>query len=108
MHWIDKLSQEFIDYLIGWVSSTHILLILLYRPEYVHQWGAKSYYNRIGLDHLSSEKSLELVRAILDGGRVAQELEDLVLARAGGNPLFLEEFTHSLVENGSIKMAPRP
>ncbi len=108
LHWIDKLSQEFIDYLIGWVSSTHILLILLYRPEYVHQWGAKSYYNRIGLDHLSSEKSLELVRAILDGGRVAQELEDLVLARAGGNPLFLEEFTHSLVENGSIKMAPRP
>ena len=108
LHWIDKLSQEFIDYLIGWVSSTRILLILLYRPEYVHQWGAKSYYNRIGLVHLSSEKSLELVRAILDGGRGAQELEDLVLARAGGNPLFLEEFTHSLVENGSIKMAPRP
>ena len=39
LHWIDKTSQEFLDYMVGWLPSTRILLILLYRPEYTHQWG---------------------------------------------------------------------
>ena len=31
------------------------------------------------------------------------ELRELILNRAAGNPLFMEELTHSLLENGSIK-----
>jgi tetratricopeptide (TPR) repeat protein len=35
---------------------------------------------------------------------VAPELSELILSRAAGNPLFMEELTHSLLENGSIQM----
>ena len=31
LHWIDKTSEEFLDYLIGRLAGTPILLILLYR-----------------------------------------------------------------------------
>ncbi len=55
LHWIDKTSQEFLDYLIGSLASTHILLIILYRPEYTHQWGSKSYYRKIGLNQLTAQ-----------------------------------------------------
>jgi predicted ATPase len=103
LHWIDMTSQEFLDYLIGSLPTTRILLILLYRPEYTHQWGSKSYYGKIGLDPLSTKTSAELVQAILEGGDVAPEIGGLILGRAGGNPLFVEELTHSLVENGSIQ-----
>ena len=48
LHWIDKTSEEFLDYLIGRLAGTPILLILLYRPEYVHQWMGKSYTPRSG------------------------------------------------------------
>jgi class 3 adenylate cyclase len=51
LHWIDKTSEEFLDYLIGWLANARILLILLYRPEYTHLWGSKSYYTKIGLLH---------------------------------------------------------
>jgi tetratricopeptide (TPR) repeat protein len=78
-------------------------LILLYRPEYTHQWGSKSYYNRIGLDQLTTLSSTELIQAILEEGEVAPELRELILNRAAGNPLFVEEFTYSLLENGSIE-----
>jgi len=44
LHWIDKTSEEFLGYLIGWLANTPILLILLYRPEFIHPWGSKSYY----------------------------------------------------------------
>jgi predicted ATPase len=82
LHWIDKTSEEFLDYLIGWLAKAKILLILLHRPEFTHQWGSKSYFNRIGLDQLTLKVSAELVQAILEGGEVAPEVRDLILNRA--------------------------
>jgi len=102
LHWIDKTSEEFVGYLIEWLANSRILLILLYRPEYTHPWGSKSNYNRIGLNHLSSKSSTELIQAILREGDPVPELRELILQRAAGNPLYMEEFTHTLLENGSI------
>jgi class 3 adenylate cyclase/tetratricopeptide (TPR) repeat protein len=104
LHWIDKTSEEFLDYFIGWLATVKVMLILLHRPEYTHRWGSKSYFNRIGLDQLTLKSSAELVKAILEGGETAPELNELILNRAAGNPLFMEELTHSLLENGSIQM----
>ena len=103
MHWIDKTSEEFLDYFIGWIANARILLILLYRPEYTHQWGSKSYYSKIGVDQLGTESSSELVAAMLEEGEVAPELRTIILKRSGGNPLFMEEFTSTLLENGTIQ-----
>jgi len=102
LHWIDKTSEDFTNYLIRWLGKTRIMLILLYRPEYTHQWGSKSYYTKIGLNQLGISSSTELVRAVLEDGEVAPEIGKLVLDRTSGNPLFIEEFTHSLLESGSI------
>ena len=103
LHWIDKTSEEFLGYLIGFLANARITLLLLYRPEYTHQWGSKSYYRQIGVDQLSLTSSAELVQSILEEGEVAPELKNLILTTAAGNPLFMEEFTHSLLENGSIQ-----
>jgi tetratricopeptide (TPR) repeat protein len=103
LQWIDQTSEQFLDYMIGWLPRTRILLLLLYRPEYVHQWGSKSYYSLIGVGHLSANSSAELVGAILEGGEVVPELKELILNRAAGNPLFMEELTQTLLQNGSIR-----
>ena len=102
-HWIDRTSEEFLGYLIEWLANARILLILLYRPEYTHAWGSKSYYTKIGLDQLSIRTSTELVHSIMEGGEVVPELRELILSRSAGNPLFMEEFAHTLLENGSIQ-----
>jgi len=103
LHWIDKTSEEFLGYFIGFLANTPVLLLLLYRPEYTHQWASKSYYRQIGVDQLSLPSSAELVQSILEEGEVAPELKNLILTTSAGNPLFMEEFTHSLLENGSIQ-----
>jgi class 3 adenylate cyclase/tetratricopeptide (TPR) repeat protein len=103
LHWIDRTSEEFLDYLIGGLTGARILLLFLYRPEYTHPWGSKSYYNRIGLEQLTPKSSAELMRSILQVGEAVPELEALILDRAAGNPLFMEEITHTLVENRSIR-----
>ncbi|GAF97542.1 unnamed protein product, partial [marine sediment metagenome] len=103
LQWIDRTSEEFLTYLIGWLANAPILLIILYRPEYTHQWASKSYYSQIRVDQLSTTTSAELVQSILEEGEAVPELRELILNRAAGNPLFMEEFTHTLVENGSIQ-----
>ena len=103
LHWIDRASEEFLSYFIDSAAQAPILLILLYRPEYTHQWGSKSYYSKIGLDQLTMETSTELVSTILESSDVAPELIQLLLSRSTGNPFFIEEFTQSLLENGSIE-----
>ncbi|HUU63294.1 MAG TPA: adenylate/guanylate cyclase domain-containing protein [Dehalococcoidia bacterium] len=103
LQWIDKTSEEFLTYLIGWLANARILLIILYRPEYTHQWASKSYYSQIRVEQLSTDNSADLVKSILEDGEVVPELSDLILTRAAGNPLFMEEFTRTLLENGSIQ-----
>jgi len=103
LHWIDRTSEDFLSYLIGWLAGARILLVLIYRPEYTHQWGSKSYYSQVRVDQLSTGTSAELVKSILEEGEMVSELRELILSRAAGNPLFMEEFTHSLLENGSIQ-----
>jgi class 3 adenylate cyclase/tetratricopeptide (TPR) repeat protein len=103
LHWIDNSSEEFLNYMIGWLANTRILLILLYRPEYAHHWGSKSFYSKIGVDQLSIKTSSELVQSILKEAEVTSEVRDLILNRTTGNPLFMEELTRTLLENGSIE-----
>jgi class 3 adenylate cyclase/tetratricopeptide (TPR) repeat protein len=103
LHWIDGTSEDFLDYLLGWLANSKIMLLLLYRPEYTHHWGSKSFYTQIGLTQLRAASSTELLEAILAGSEIAPEIRDLILARASGNPLFIEEFTRTLLENGTMK-----
>ncbi len=102
LQWMDRTSEEFLDYLIGWLANTSILLVLVHRPEYTHTWGSQSCYSQISLGQLSSGTSAKLVQSILEQGEVVPELRELILGKAGGNPLFVEELTQSLLENGSI------
>ena len=107
VHWIDKTSEEFLDYLIGAIANSHIMLVILYRSEYTHPWDSKSYYTKIGLTQLRTASSNQMVTALLEKGQVTTELKQLILKRSSGNPLFLEEFTCSLLESGSIQKQGR-
>ena len=101
LHWIDKTSEEFLSYLINSIGATRILLILLFRPEYTPAWVSKTYYSQVRVDQLSKKISADLVQGILSG-EVDVSLGDFIVARTEGNPLFIEELTQNLVENGSI------
>jgi class 3 adenylate cyclase/tetratricopeptide (TPR) repeat protein len=103
LHWIDNTSEELLTYFIDGLANTRVLLILLYRPEYTPVWVSKSYYSQIRVDQLPTGSSSELVQAILEGGEVAADLRTLILTRASGNPLFIEEFTRTLLERGYIQ-----
>ena len=102
LQWMDKTSEEFISYFVEWIANTRILLLLVYRHEFKHAWGSKSFYSQIGIYQLSEAESRQFLGLILADGEIAPELEDLILGRTSGNPLFIEELTQTLLENNTI------
>jgi class 3 adenylate cyclase len=103
LHWIDQTSEKFLDYLIDGLADCRLLLILLYRPGYAHQWNGKTYYSEIGLEQLNIKASVKLIRQILHDCEIDTQLETLILNRSAGIPLYIEELIQSLRENGSIQ-----
>jgi class 3 adenylate cyclase/tetratricopeptide (TPR) repeat protein len=104
LHWIDKTSEAFLDFLIQTLNGTPILLLLVYRPEYRHGWANRPDFHEISLAQLPRETGAELIDAILGNADITPELVRFVLQRTDGNPLFMEELTRTLLENGSIRM----
>ena len=88
LHWIDKTSEEFLDYLIGWLANSPILLILVYRPEFTNTWGSKSYYTKIGLTQLGMAASTKLVGPFWERGAWPRNLRHSFL-NAGQETRFL-------------------
>jgi adenylate cyclase len=104
LHRADSATLDFIEFLSTAEFSGPILVILLARPEVAEL--APELWNGlqpIELSPLEAENSKVIVSSILGGKTVPRKIEKLVLEKTGGNPLFLEELTKSLIETGVLK-----
>jgi class 3 adenylate cyclase/tetratricopeptide (TPR) repeat protein len=104
LHWIDPASEEFLAGLIDSAPASRIVLLLAYRPGYQQPFGDRSYFTRIALQALSDSQMGEMARAVLEGATLPTGLRDLIASKAEGNPLFIEEVTRSLVEDGALSV----
>jgi transcriptional regulator with AAA-type ATPase domain/tetratricopeptide (TPR) repeat protein len=96
VHWIDPTSEEFFTSLVERVGGARILMIFTYRPGYRAPWIGREFATQIPLPALSPDESAALLESILPAVDVARTLIDLVIAKAEGNPFFLEELAHAL------------
>jgi class 3 adenylate cyclase len=65
LHWIDSETQAVLDSLVESSPMARLLLLVYYRPEYQHGWGAKTYYTRVRLDPLPLASTGELLQGLL-------------------------------------------
>ena len=98
MHWIDPTSEEFVTTLVDGLPGAAVLLLATYRPGYRAPWVAKSYTTQLTLPPLSARDSVHVVQAVLHQETALPPLADAILAKAEGNPFFLEELAHMLVQ----------
>jgi class 3 adenylate cyclase/tetratricopeptide (TPR) repeat protein len=98
LHWIDNSSEERFKSLLDCISGARVFLVFTYRPNFVHTWGGRSYHSQLNLNRLSNRESLTMVAHILSTVEMDRDLEDLILEKTEGIPLFIEEFIRSLKE----------
>jgi class 3 adenylate cyclase/tetratricopeptide (TPR) repeat protein len=103
LHWIDAETQAVLDILVESLPTARILLLANYRPEYAHRWGGKTYYTQLRLDPLPTERAEELLEVLLGDEPGLTPLRQRLVERTEGNPFFLEESVHTLVETGVLE-----
>ena len=102
LHWADAALLEFLEHLVGWSSGVPLLVICTARPE-LHElhpgWsGGTRNATTISLSPLSADDTARLIAALLERAVLPAETQQSLLERAGGNPLYAEQFVRMLQE----------
>lgn len=98
LHWCDNTSEAYLSELVESLPGASILLLTTYRPGYRPPWIEKSYATQISLHHLTPHDGLAVVHSALHGDTLPEQVEQMILDKAEGNPFFLEELTRAVSE----------
>jgi class 3 adenylate cyclase/tetratricopeptide (TPR) repeat protein len=110
LHWADDGLLDFVDHLVDWATRVPLLVVGTARPELLARragWGGgKTNALTLSPAPLSHEETAELVHALLARAAIPADVQVTLLERAGGNPLYAEEFVRLLEERGDGAALP--
>jgi class 3 adenylate cyclase len=109
LHWADDGLLDFIDELAELTTGVPLLVVCTARPELLAKrpaWGGgRTNAVTLSLPALSADETARLVDHLRRQVPLTPELRQSLLERAGGNPLYAEEFARMLEERGVTDMA---
>ena len=114
LQWADASSTALFTHLFGLSESAPVLfLCAMRRDRRSHGWrlrdaAQRDYPHRFdeaALYPLTDGESLLLLDGLLDGAPLPEATRHTILAKAEGNPLFVEEVVHNLIERGHLVRA---
>jgi adenylate cyclase len=111
LHWIDALSQDLLEELAKALANSAVCFVLAYRPPELERLQAARLealpqFTRVELRELTPAEAESAVRAKLlqlypaRGGALPGGLVDALMARAQGNPFYLEELLNYVRDRG--------
>jgi class 3 adenylate cyclase len=102
LHWADDALLTFLEHLADWSQGVPLLLLCTARPELQEQhptWAAGlRNATTINLAPLTDEETARLIATLLERAVLPAETQQALLERAGGNPLYAEEFVRLLAD----------
>ncbi|MDW3688320.1 adenylate/guanylate cyclase domain-containing protein [Cupriavidus sp. CV2] len=102
LQWLDSETTAFLNVFVDYVPDARIVLLVNYRPEHAHDWGAKRYYTQLHLEPLGPAEAQGLLTALLGDDHSLVSLKRLILEKTEGNPFFMEEVVQTLFEEGAL------
>ena len=112
LHWADDGLLDFIDHLVDWAGGSPLLVVCTARPELLERrpsWGGgKLNATTLVLPPLGNEDAARLIAALIGQAVLPAETQASLLARAGGNPLYAEQYVRMFAERGSAEDLPLP
>ena len=103
LHWIDAASAEFLRSLSEALADHRILLVLTARPATVGA-AMPPVAETITLGGLNEAERRGMVLALLSADAASEEVFQVLLSKAEGNPLYLEEIVRQLRETGGLSV----
>jgi class 3 adenylate cyclase/tetratricopeptide (TPR) repeat protein len=103
LHWIDTSTEEYLASLLDSVAGARIMLVLTYRLGYTPPFGTRSFVTTITVDSLSEAEAVAMAERVLGTEHFPPDLKAVLLAKAEGVPLFVEEVTKTLLDLGVLR-----
>jgi class 3 adenylate cyclase/tetratricopeptide (TPR) repeat protein len=116
LHWMDSSSAGLLEHLLPLVYGVPLLICGVSRPEpdtpasHLREIAAESYtdwYTEIALTPLSASDSSRMVKNLLDIDNLPMHIQQMMVNKADGNPLFLEEIVREFIEAGAFVQEPK-
>ena len=101
---MDASTLEFLAQFLAEGQRDRVLTVLTSRPEFQTPWPALSHQTTLALNRLTPAQVGDLMRKKA-GGTLPEAVVNQVYDRAGGVPLFIEEFTKMVQESGVMDQA---
>ncbi|HEY8514134.1 MAG TPA: AAA family ATPase [Candidatus Binatia bacterium] len=101
--WMDAASAAVFEHLVEEPPRQAVVVVVSYRRGFRRRWMDDPSFSEIVLQPLDRRATLELVRSLLGSDASLGGLADRIVDRAGGNPFFVEEMVHALVESEALE-----
>jgi predicted ATPase len=98
LHWIDPTSAAWLLSLMERLADAALLLVGTCRPGAPRPWGVHAAVTQMALSPLRDADSRAVVQAVPGAGALSEARLRAIVARAGGNPFFVEELVWDAVE----------
>ena len=106
LHWADDGLLDFIDGLVERATGVSLFVLCSARPELLVRrpnWGGgKPNTLTLSLSALSDDETARLIAGHLSQAVLPAEMQQTLLRRAEGNPLFAEEYIRMLKDRGLL------
>ena len=111
LHWADDAVLEFLSHIHDWAHQSPILILCTARPELYGSradWGGgKRDAVTIGLAPLTDEETVQLVSSLSQRPLMDASLQQALVERSGGNPLYVTELLRLASEQGWLERIRR-
>jgi class 3 adenylate cyclase/predicted ATPase len=112
-HWLDPSTLELLELIVSRIDHARLFLIVSCRPEFRPTWITHANITTLSLTRLSNPEVKEMMRDLLSGGGIPQQLFDQIVEKADGIPLFIEELTSNMLSaplrtRGDFEHAAQP
>ncbi|MEP7224391.1 MAG: AAA family ATPase [Actinomycetota bacterium] len=112
LQWADEGLLDFVDHLPDWATGVPLLVVVTARPQLLERrptWGGGKLNSATTmLSPLREDDTARLVGTLLDQSVLPAETQRVLLDRAGGNPLYAEQFARLYQERGAVEDLPLP
>ena len=100
LHWLDATTLTWLERLIDQTGTVPLLLVMTIRPNTLEiPWGSRARVTQIALGALTSDETERLVLLLSGGQTLGPHVQQHIVAKTDGVPLFVEELTRSVLES---------
>ncbi len=106
LHWADPSSLELLRFLLAKLNYPALFLCIyrppltIFSPDQIRAMGDS--YREVRLKDLLPSETQLLVGSLLRTEAIPLPLQQVIQARVGGNPFYVEEVVNSLIESGVL------